>query len=61
MVTTIGLCSLCGGEVQVQTWHHPDTAAATCASCGATRETRLPVIQMRPAKASVTTVEVTRG
>jgi hypothetical protein len=60
MVTTIGVCSQCGGDVQVQSWHHSQTAAATCASCGATRETRLPVIQMRPLRAPHV-VEVSRA
>jgi hypothetical protein len=47
MVTNIGLCSLCGGDVQIQDWHQPDATVAHCADCGAVRDMRMPVIAMR--------------
>ena len=60
MVTTIGKCSLCGGDVQIQSWHQPDATVAHCADCGAARDMCHPVIAMRPKTPPPTVVEVTR-
>jgi hypothetical protein len=57
-MTTIGTCSICGGPVQVPThWAATIPPVPTCAHCGATKQdAHGPVIKMRPARQTVTTI-----
>lgn len=50
MEQTIGTCSLCGGPVRIPTvFWSVIPPVPTCASCGATKSSHGPVIDMSPA------------
>jgi hypothetical protein len=54
--TTIGTCSLCGGRVSVPSiWMGIIPPTPTCESCGATMREHGPVVEMTPARRTVTT------